>query len=465
MTGDRPDGTGFRISRRRAVALGGAAAASIVSAGDIPELDDIGGRGGSTSSNDEPESVDRIHDAGITGEGVRVAVLDPTGFDPTHADLTGAVEDIRQFGSERAIVDGVSHGTAAASSVARLAPAARLSLASFRRTGEFVDAIEWARRRTVDVILTPVAAHGVAETPRSDVFRAARRAVDSGCTFVAPTGNAALGHWQGPYDALSGGASEERRRLRIARRSGSDADAVSGRFVAWLVAEPTIETDLTLALLRSVDDGERWNLVSLSQSTESRIGQRLVADLTDGEYALVVRPAGHNRTAATGGPETGIDPAGRVAVTTPTHTLSSPRPVGSIAAPASVPGVVGVGVTGEPDRGDAASRSAVSNGETVAGDVSPHSGRGPTASGAVGVDVVAPPVPWIGAGDPGTSAAASRAAGAAALVLDAASGLAPRDVAGVLRASAGDVGRRGRDLATGSGRLDVVAAVQRARAR
>jgi hypothetical protein len=342
--------------------------------------------------------------------------------------------------------------------VTRLAPASRLSLASFQETADFVEAIEWARRQAVDVILAPVAAHGTAATPRSDVYRAARRAVDAGCTFVAPTGNAALGHWQGPYGALAVGGSDRRRRLRIAGRPGADTDTVAGRFIAWLVAAPAIEVDLTLALLRSVDDGQRWNLVSLSRSTASRTGQRLVADLSDGAYALVVRPAGRDESPAVDGPDFNIDPTGRVTVTTPTHTLASPRPHGSIAAPASVPGVVGVGVTD--DEGSRTDGDA-----TTAGEVSPHSGRGPTSNGAIGVDLVAPPLPWIGAGAPGTSAAAARTAGAAVLVLDAAPDLDPPDVAGILRASAGDVGRRGRDFAAGAGRLDIVAAVQRARAQ
>jgi subtilisin family serine protease len=85
--------------------------------------------------------------------------------------------------------------------------------------------------------------------------------------------------------------------------------------------------------------------------------------------------------------------------------------------------------------------------------------------GDTGVDVVAPPRPWAAGGAPGTSAAAARTAGAAALVLDARPGLDPEEVARVLRASAGDIGRPGRDLSAGWGRLDAVAAVQRARAR
>jgi hypothetical protein len=477
VTPDRDDRPGIRINRRRALAIGGAAAATLLARG-VPDVVGSTRDGNADDTVDDTSSISRVHEAGITGD-VRVAVLDPTGFDPNHAAIGGSIADIRQFGSESAVVDGTSHGTAAATSVVDIAPDARLSLASFQRADEFVAAIDWARRRAVDVVLAPVAAHGTAGTRRSPVYRAARRAVESGCVFVAPTGNAALGHWEGPYAALAGDGTGERRRLRIRALPG--AGSVAGRFAAWLLVDPALELDLTLALLRAVDGGDRWNLVALSQSVASRDGQRLVADLSDGTYALVVRPAGRGGQAVETA-EDGRTVTDRVEVTTTTHALASPRPLGSIAVPASVPGVVGVGVaaetgndaeTGNGDGGNddsdgtggIDSRDSGSNETRQTDGVAAYSGRGPTPRGDIGVDIVARPDPWIGGGDPGTSAAAARAAGAAALVLDADPNLDPADVAGVLRDSAGEIGRPGRDLAAGSGCLDVVAAVQRARAR
>ena len=468
VTSDRRDGSGFRVSRRRALTVGGAAALSVLSARGLSvatssanRSDDRPERG---APGDDADPIRRVHDAGVTGSGVRVAVLDPTGFDPTHAALAGAVADIRQFGAERAVVDRTTHGTAAAASVARLAPDARVLLASFRTPEEFVAAIDWCRTGDVDVVLAPVAAHGTAATPQSDVYRATRRAIDSGTVVVAPTGNAALGHWRGPYAALAGDGPDSRRRLRITALSA--ADSLSGRFLAWLVTDPSLGVDLTLALLRAVDGGERWNLVAVSQPVASRAGQRLVADLSDAEYALVVRPAGRVSSFSPSAAGDSAAGTGRVEVTTPTHALSRARPLGSIAAPASVPGVVGVGVT-ETDR-DAAPpghATATASDAALPDPVSPYSGRGPTPQGGVGVDVVAPPRPWVADGRPGTSAAAARAAGVAALLRGIDPALSPRDVTEVLRRSAGDLGRSGRDLSSGWGRLDVVAAVQRVRAR
>ncbi|WP_435183564.1 S8 family serine peptidase [Halobellus sp. EA9] len=460
MTDGRDD-EGFRISRRRALAIGGAAALSLASTRRLPRFDaasdpssDGDGRGGSDVA-DEP--IARVHDAGVTGAGVDVAVLDPTGFDPTHEALADAVADIRQFGPERAVVDRTTHGTAAAAAVARLAPDTALSLASFREQSAFVDAVEWCRERGTDVILAPVAAHGAVARPGTDVYRAVRRAIRAGCSVVAPTGNAALGHWRGPLAAVAadGDADPTRLAVRPLSADGAGSGSVRGRFVAWLVADAEDRTDLTLALLRAVDDGERWNLVAVSQPAASRAGQRLVADLDAGTHALVVRSAAAARSAG-GGARTG-----RIEVTTPTHALSPARPLGSIAVPASVPGVVGVGVTD----GNSPAAGADSPTATTADAVAPYSGRGPTPEGATGVDVVAPPRPWIADDSPGTSAAAARTAGVVALLRGAAPSLSPADVVTALRASAGDVGRPGTDLASGWGRLDAVAAVQRARSR
>ena len=448
----------FRVSRRRALAVGGAAAVSVLSTREIPG---VGGAGSDATTEAQPaagDSAGRVHDLGITGAGVHVAVLDPTGFDPTHDALAGRIADIRQFGPERAVAEATTHGTAAAAAVSSLAPDARLSLASFRKTGEFRAAVAWARATGADVILAPVAAHGTAPSPRSPVVRAARNAVESGCVVVAPAGNTALGHWRAPYAAVADAESGD-RRLRL--RPMPDADTVAGRFVAWLVADPSVRGELTLSLLRAVDSGpaDRWDLTAVSRPVEGRSGRRVSADLPAGAYALEVRPADTGSD-----PAVDADPTARVEVTTPTHALASPRPLGSIAAPASVPGVVGVGaLERSDDRRDTTPNDGCSGPAT--GAVAPYSGRGPTVGGGTGVDVVAAPCPWDDAGKAGTSAAAARTAAAAALVLDARPGLDPAGVTRILRASAGDVGRPGRDLSAGWGRLDVVAAVQRARAR
>ncbi|MGM0590980.1 MAG: S8 family serine peptidase [Halobacteriota archaeon] len=424
------------LSRRRALTVGGAAMTTVLAA-TLPGSKGSPPDGNTPGDDSLSNPFERIHAAGITGEGVRVGVLDPTGFDPSHPEISGSVAAIRTFGSGHPVVDRTSHGTATTAAFAQLAPDAEFYLATFERSQGFVRAVEWFRRRDLDVLLAPVAAYGTAGTDRSAVFRAAATAVRAGICLVAPTGNAAQGHWEGPFAALDTGRAEARTQLRVRPLSG--AGGATGRFVAWLVHRDAPDADLDLALLELTETGDGQQLIALSQATATGNAEKLVAHLDGGTYVLVVRPG-----------DSDTDPRDidtlRVEVTTPTHRLVPARPAGSIAAPAAAPGVIAVGAVSE----DAAA---------------PYSGRGPTSEGRVGVDLVAAPRPWSGAGGAGTSAAAARTAGTIALVRAVAPDMQPSRVRRLLRASAGNLGRDGPDLSTGWGRLDPLAAVQRARTR
>jgi hypothetical protein len=429
------------VSRRRALTVGGAALLSALAATPTGTLD-VDGDGADAvtaaapSGDDVPTgTLDRIHARGVTGEGVHVGVLDPTGFDPGHPELTAAVRDVRAFGSSPAVVDRTSHGTAAAVTLARVAPDAALSLATFERPREFEAAVGWFRREDVDIVLAPVAAHGTDGGDPSPVSRAAADAAAAGVVLVAPTGNAARGHWEGTYHPARPARSDDRPRLRVRPLSGGGR--ADGRLVAWLAHRggSPVDLDLDLALLRETEAGDGRQLVALSRPAGPGRGERLTADLDGGRHRLVVRP--HDPASLPGD----VGPL-RAAVTTPTHRLVPARAAGSVAAPASAPGVLAVG-------------AAAADGAAA------YSGRGPTADGRRGVDLVAPPKPWVGAGAPGTSAAAARAAGVAALVASVLPGAA--SVRRLLRATAVDAGPTGPDRATGHGELAPLVAVRRAR--
>lgn len=433
------------VSRRRALTVGGAALAVVAAALPLPSLGDAPGAGGGTapSSDAAAEStagpLARLHAAGVTGSGVDVAVLDPTGFDPGVSELRDRIAAVESFGADPHVVDGTNHGTAAATTVARVAPDAALHLAGFDRPADFERAVAWCRRRGVDVVLAPVAAHGVTAAAGSEsaVVRAARAAVEAGLVVVAPTGNAARGHWARPV-ASGTLHADDRPGPRIHLRPLSGTGGPEGRLVAWVTHDGPAELGLELALVERTAGGDGRNLVALSEAVAAGRGERLTATLDGGDYWIELRPRGGDVDVAEG---TGV----RVDVTTPTHRLAPSHPAGSIAVPAAVRGVLAVGAA------DAEAGAA------------PYSGRGPTRDGRTGVDLVAPPRPWVGPRDAGTSAAAARAAGTVALVrgrLDA----SPRDVGALLRTTAAAAGRDDADLATGAGRLDPGLAVQRAAA-
>lgn len=418
------DRDGRGVSRRRALTIGGAAAVTAVSAVGLPTAGSVEEPGVSDESDSGEDPIERVHAAGVTGSGVRVGVLDTTGFAPSHPGLDDRVAALRSFDSAPLVVDRVTHGTAATATVTEVAPDATLLLASCSGPAGFVSALEWFQRKEADVVLAPVAAHGGVDAMVTD---AATAAIGSGLPIVAPTGNAARGHWSGPLGAAVG-ASLEVGPLSL---NGDRSE----RLVAWLGTE-TGDVDCTLKLVRMTETGDGRDLVALSQSSEWGNAEKLTARLDPGTYVFEIDAPGHG-----GGRAIDKQP---VSIVTPTHAVTPARPAGSIASPASVPGVIAVG--------------ALSNGRLAA-----YSGRGPTNDGRTGVDVVTEAESWPGQGEPGTSGAAARAAGTAALVLAADASLSPAAVRNLFRTTAADMGREGPDLGTGWGRLDPLTSVQRAR--
>ncbi|MFB6097054.1 MAG: S8 family serine peptidase [Haloferacaceae archaeon] len=323
-----------------------------------------------------------------------------------------------------------------------IAPDADLYLGTFDRPESFERAVAWCVARSVDLVLAPVAAHGVVPGARSLVTEAVRTATRAEIPVVAPTGNAALGHWTRPV-ARSSLRETGRLDRRIQISPLADGDQAGSRFVGWLTHDGPPELSLRLALYERTDRGTR-NLLALSEAVGGGRGDRLVARLTGGDNWLeILIPSG----LASDFGRPGI----RVEVTTPTHRLAPAHPAGSVAFPAAMPAVIAVGAL-DVDARDGGTGAA------------PYSGRGPTADGQTGVDVVARPAPWDGPRGAGTSAAAARTAGIVALAAQYLT-TTPARVARVLRETASDVGRKGRDSATGYGRIDADAVVQRARAR
>lgn len=419
MSGDWDPDSGSRLSRRRALTLGGAAAVTALSARGIP------GRTTDSEPVEQPGPVGRIHDDGVTGSGVRMGVLDTTGFAPDHPAFADAVIGRRSFDGASVVADGMSHGTAAAATVSRIAPDADLLLASFAQPAGFERALGWLRQTGADAVLAPVAAYGASIAAESAVAEAATAAAEAGVTVIAPTGNAARGHWQG---TVSAGPS---RRLDL---RADDGEPVSGQLLVWGGATTPDPAPVSLSLVRVAPDERGRELVALSERAEQAGVERLAVEVEPGQYELVVSLPDDSSTGA-----------GRteqpVAVTTPTHRLSPADRRGSIAAPASAPGVLAVG-------------------RLTDGEVTAYSGRGPAADGRRAVDLAAEPRRWPTAASSGTSGAAARVAGVAALVLAAAPASAEGEPEASLRVTAG----RARDPTPviGYGPIDPVAAVRHA---
>jgi len=346
-----------------------------------------------------PPAVESLHQRGVTGSDVDVGVLDVTGFATGHPALSGRVAGSRAFG-DAAVADGTPprHGTAVAVALGRLAPDASLHLAVARDADGVAAAAEWFDERGVDVVVAPFNSLGTPDDGTSRVARALSRLRAEGVVVVASAGNFGRSHWAGRLAPGDGGrhrfgANATRNRVYPAPWA-ADRPVTADLWLTWNGSR--FPRDLNLRLYRLGRDGREEVGTSTRVPGGDVRREYLRATLPAGRYHLVVDVPERSR------PVTGAV-APRIEVTGSGVTLGKTTQRGSIAAPATGQGVVGVGVAA-PD-----------------GAVYPRSSRGPTADGRRGVDVVAPATPFANVTalrTPGTSAATAYAGATAALVAD-----------------------------------------------
>jgi subtilisin family serine protease len=375
-----------------------------------------------------PPAFQQLHEREITGENVTVGMIDATGFDTDHRALSGRIEATRTFATGTVRNGGRNdHGTAAASVLARTAPNASLYLAAVDSGRDFRAAVAWLLRQDVDVIVAPVAFYGKPGDGSSQVARAAAAAVDRGVVFVAPTGNLGQRHWEGAFDPTAGGVHrfdtgiEGEQKDRETGRDGGDEttveiDGEASRLRVWLSVEAgarsvvasDLEDAFELRLYRV--DGNRTRLVARSQpfGGDRATNERIVASVDPaGTYVLRLRgPANAS----------GVE----VAISSPSHDLSVVNRSGSLVAPATGEGVLGVGAY-----------------DSRRGRVEPFSSVG--TSGRDGVDLLAPDrlhTTVSPDGLVGTSAATPYVGGVVALLLQVAPELTPEEVEQVLKRTA-----------------------------
>jgi subtilisin family serine protease len=149
--------------------------------------------------------------AGFTGKGVTVAVLD-TGIDATHPDFAGRIADARDFTSDNSTDDTIGHGTHVASTVAGsgaasngkyrgVAPDATLVVGKVCQEGGCPDSaiiagMEWAtKEKKAQVVNMSL---GGVDTPDIDPLEEAvnRLTAETGALFVVAAGNEVNGYNQ-----------------------------------------------------------------------------------------------------------------------------------------------------------------------------------------------------------------------------------------------------------------------------
>lgn len=361
----------------------------------------------------------RLHEAGVTGEGVKVGVIGAR-FDAGHPELSTHVAGTRRFDGNAHLRAG-EHDTAVAEVVSDVAPGADLYLASVGENptpASYARAVDWLVSQDVDVVVDsatyfPRTADGVER-----MTAAAERAAENGVVFVTSAGNYAERHWSdrvGDDEWVNFSATSEGNAL-------GGGDPVAGRVSLRLYWRSDADYDLYLYRHRPGADAV------VAKSTDLQAGEGSHAEAVDvavprGRYYVAV----HTIRGPTAPSELDLFSA--------YQPLQYATPNGSVAAPAGGRHVIAVGAI---DPGSGAARSYSSRGDSV--DLSAPDGL---VTGSFGELY-------------GTSAAAPYVAGTAALMESRNRDLSPAEVERLLERTANRSGD--------APRLDAVAAVEAAEA-
>jgi subtilisin family serine protease len=378
-------------------------------------------------------SADRWRNAGFTGYGVRVAVVD-FGFQGYAAALGAGLPPevhLRSFRADSDLEAGDSHGTLAAEIVTSIAPEADLYLVNFSTVPELSDLVDYLIAEHVQVASFSIGfAHNGPGNGRGPVDDIIARATSRGMFWAVAAGNWSQQHWAGTFTDRNGNSINEFAPgvESIGREyHAEDLIIVSMR---WDDPWGASCNDYDLELL-----GPDGSLVQASRGVQNCKGDPVegiqVLATRDGRYrARIIRAGAQPRRIELlmlGTPDRG-------------DAVDFPVPAGSLAEPADSAGVFTVGATVP-----AAPR-----------EVARFSSRGPTTDGRAKPDLLSPT--GVGSGSEvafgGTSAAAPHVAAAAALLLDALPQADARELAYQLRTRAQQLAQSTAETA-GAGLLDL----------
>ncbi len=379
--------------------------------------------------------ANKWQDGGLTGEGVKVGILD-LGFGG-YEELLG--RELPENVTAEAFGDPYNfdtevHGTACAEIVHEMAPDAELYLAYYDGSDVAMGlAVEWLMSQGVDIISNSTGSNGL--TPMDGTGFAAdlvNQAYDAGIFWVNAAGNEADVHWRGQFSDGNGDSIHE---------FTSDTDVlpfipfgpgVQTQIILSWDDWQNVNQDYDLALLDK--DG---NLIAKSEEPQDGQPGQLPAEgfLYEFEDNAVYLLAIQNYNNEASGNAT-FDLFIHGGIMHPDLVVAER----SLSSPSDARGAFAVG--------------AVNWADDV---LEPYSSQGPTADGRTKPDLSAPSVVDSASYTPeafdGTSAAAPHVAGAAALLLEAFPEYSPDDLAVFLQERSKDLGPAGPDDAFGAGRL------------
>jgi subtilisin family serine protease len=381
--------------------------------------------------------ANKWHEQGITGQGVKVGVLD-LGFGG-YKNLLGtelpANVTVKAFGDPYNFDEEV-HGTACAEIVHEMAPDAKLYLAYYDGSDAAMgEAVDWLMSQNVDIITNSTGSNGT--TPMDGTGFAAdlvNKAHDAGIFWVNAAGNEADVHWRGQFNDTDGNNIHEFSPDNELLPFMASADYPVQIVLSW---DDWQNVDQDYDLILTTRDGD-----ILATSEETQDGQQSGREPIEGfnyqfdeegVYALAIQ----NYEGSARGDAT-FDIFINGGLMHPDFTM----PERSLSSPSDAQGAFAVG--------------AVNWADDV---LEPYSSQGPTADGRMKPDLTAPSVVDSASYAPeafnGTSAATPHVAGALALILQAFPNFTPADLTQFLDDRAKDLGDPGPDNQFGVGRLNL----------
>ena len=367
----------------------------------------VDGVGWSSENAVDALGARRWHEAGILGEGVRVAVfdvgwfgagLDPNGFVPAgtwdcflHPGCEVPLDPVRP---STGAADG-SHGVACAEIVAAVAPAAEVHLVRVQGLTSFENAVDWAIRHEIDIISMSLSFFNSSFYDGGGPFAPlVQRLVDHDILLVASAGNAAGQNLDGVWRDVDGDGLWD-----VDGDNAFEVEVSAGGrrslFVSWSEFDRCGVSDLDVEVLDAAGtivgrSNTRQRADGGSCSPVERV--TFTAD-TAGRYRVRVRGVR-------------VAPAGlAIDVAVQSGRVVDGQAAGSIVDPGVHPGALTVG--------------AVDVADYLAGPLEGFSSQGPVRSGVPKPDVVGPDgldaAAYGASGFFGTSAATPAVAGAIAL--------------------------------------------------
>lgn len=380
----------------------------------------------------ETESLQRIgaldwQQAGFTGKGVKVAILD-LGFD-RYSELLGT--DLPENVTVRSFIDGLGvdqsgtvHGTAVAEIIHDIAPDAKLFLVAYQTDVEFMRAIAWAQSQEVDIISNSVNWFAGRMDGSDPIDQRVDRTVEQGVLWVNSAANMARNHYRGDFTDADGDGWHEfaPNQEFLPFKAGGDSILT----LNW----PSGERDYDLFLFDPQDN-------EFASSVDIQSGSQYDPyELINYQFSEDVAPY---RIGIFGREITQPDTLDIFLYTDGEIEPRFSSPGFSVCIPAEAKLALGVGATNwRNDR------------------LEDYSSQGPSWDDRLKPEISAPTdvssAAYEGQWD-GTSASAPHIAGAAALILQAYPTLEPLQVRELLIKNAVDLGTPGPDNQFGYGRL------------